>query len=122
MHRTTTALLAAALLLAGAAVGCSSSGDDKADAKPRATATVTATATPSLSRDEIKRQCSDAVAEAAPDWEDWNFAPGAWADDPRTPKVCQGLKDEEFPPRGNREFMSALIDGLNVADDPRASQ
>lgn len=120
--RHTTTLLAAALLLAGGAVGCSSSGDDKADAKPRATATVTATATPSLSRDEIKRQCSDAVAEAAPGWKDWNFAPEAWADDPRTPKPCLLLKDEADPTQGNRDFMGALIDGLNVADDPRASQ
>jgi hypothetical protein len=30
MHRTTTALLAAALLLAGSAAGCSKSGDEKA--------------------------------------------------------------------------------------------
>lgn len=120
MRRTATTLLA--LLLTGAAVGCSSSGDDKAEAKPRATATVTATATPSLGPAEIKRQCSAAVAEAAPGWEDWSFSPGEWADDPRTPKVCLGLKDEEFPPRGNREFLAALIDGLEAADDPRASQ
>lgn len=121
MSRTTTAVLATALLL-GAAVGCSSSGDGEAEAKPRATATVTATAAPSLSPAEIKRQCSAAVAEAAPGWEDWSFSPGEWADDPRTPKVCLGLKDEEFPPRGNREFLAALIDGLNAADDPRARQ
>ncbi|MFD7794338.1 hypothetical protein [Streptomyces sp. NPDC059759] len=120
MHRTATALLAAALLLAGAAVGCGSSSDDKPETKP--TPVVTVTATPSLSQAETKRQCSVAVAEAAPDWEDWNFDPGKWADDPRTPKVCLGLKDEEFPPRGNREFMSALLDGLDMADDPRASQ
>jgi len=122
MRHTATALLATALLLAGGAVGCSSSGDDEAEAKPRATATVTATATPSLSQAEIKRQCSAAVAEAAPGWEDWSFSPGAWSDDPRTPKVCLSLKDEEVPSRGNLEFMAALLDGLNAADDPRASQ
>ncbi|WP_237409623.1 hypothetical protein, partial [Streptomyces sp. M2CJ-2] len=35
---------------------------------------------------------------------------------------CQGLADEEFPPRGNRAFQDALIDGLEMADDPRARQ
>ncbi|WP_262058539.1 hypothetical protein [Streptomyces sp. STR69] len=120
MRNTTAALLA--LLLTGAAVGCSSSGHDKADAKPLATITVTKTAAPSLSRDEIKEQCTNAVAEAAPGWEDWSFDPGAWADDPRTPKVCLGLKDDEDPTRGNLDYSRALIDGLNAADDPRASQ
>lgn len=121
MNRATIAVLA--LLLAGGAVGCSSSEADKteAEAKPSTTA-VTETATPSLSPAETKRQCSAAVAEAAPGWEDWSFSPGKWADDPRTPKVCLGLKDEQFPPRGNREFLAALIDGLNAADDPRANQ
>lgn len=116
MRRTATTLLA--LLLTGTAVSCSSSGDDKPEAKPRAT--VTATATPSLSPAETKRQCTAAVAEAAPGWEDWNFSPGAWSDDPRTPKVCLGLVDEDDPTQGNRDYMEALLDGLKIADDPRA--
>ncbi|MGW3913179.1 hypothetical protein ACWEBX_16930 [Streptomyces sp. NPDC005070] len=120
MRRATTMLLAC-LLLAGATVGCSS-GDDKADAKPTTPARVTVTATPSLSQAETERQCSAAVSEAAPGWDDWNIDPGKWADDPRTPKVCLGLKDEEFPSRGNREFMAAFLDGLEAADDPRARQ
>ena len=115
-----TTLLATLLLLAGAAVGCTSSGDD--DPKPAATTTVTATptVTPSLSQAETARLCSVAVADAAPGWEDWNFAPGGWENDPRTPAVCQGLADAEVPSRGNRAFMAALIDGLEMADDPRA--
>lgn len=118
---TTTALLIAAAALALA--GCSGSEpDDKPQAKKPASATATPTASPSLSRDETARQCSLAVAEEAPGWEDWSFSPGGWQDDPRTPDVCQGLADVENPPRGNREFMAALIDGLELADDPRADQ
>jgi hypothetical protein len=122
MRRTTTAvLLAATLALAGTACSSGSDGDDgKPAAKPAATKTVTAS--PSLSRTETARQCSLAVSEAAPGWEDWSFSPGGWQDDPRTPDVCQGLADEENPPRGNREFMAALLDGLELADDPRADQ
>jgi len=122
MRHTTTATLLATLLLAGAAVGCTSGGDDKAEAKPRATLTATASATPSLSPAETKRQCTAAVAEAAPGWDDWNIDPGGWEDDPRTPKVCLGLADKEFPPRGNREFLAAFLKGLGMADDPRADQ
>lgn len=120
---TVVVLFAATLALAGTA--CSSSGDDgKPSAKATATTTVTATPSPafSLNRTETARQCSLAVAEAAPGWVDWNFSPGGWQDDPRTPDVCQGLADVENPPRGNREFMSALLDGLELADDPRANQ
>lgn len=112
--RRTTVLLAAALL---ALTGCSSGGE------PEGRVTVTATpppATPSLSAAETARLCSVAVSEAAPGWEDWNFDLGAWQEDPRTPEVCKGLADEEFPPRGNRAFQDALIDGLELADDPRA--
>lgn len=121
MRRTVTALLLTTLTLTTA--GCSSSSDDdKPSAKPTVTVTATPTALPSLSQAETARLCSVAVSEAAPGWEDWNFSPGAWQDDPRTPQVCQGLADEEFPPRGNRAFMDALIDGLEMADDPRADQ
>ncbi len=117
MRRTTVLLTAAALALAG----CSSSSESE-PAKAKATATVTVTATPSLSHDETMRLCSVAVAEAAPGWDDWNFDLGGWQDDPRTPEACQPLADEDFPPRGNRAFQDALIDGLEMADDPRAEQ
>jgi hypothetical protein len=68
------------------------------------------------------RQCSTAVSEAAPDWEDWNYSPGGWQDDPRTPEVCLGLADEVNPPRGNRAFREAFREGLELADAPRAQQ
>ncbi|MFE0808198.1 hypothetical protein ACFW34_12030 [Streptomyces sp. NPDC058848] len=121
MKRRTFAILAAACF---ALAGCSSSSDDKPTAKTTATvtATVTPTATPALSQDEIARQCSDAISEAAPGWKDWNYSPGGWQDDPRTPEVCLSLADEANPPRGNRAFMDALIAGLEMADDPRARQ
>lgn len=114
MRHTTATLLAVAVL---ALAGCSSSDGGKP-----ATVTTTATATPTLSHAETTRLCSLAVAEAAPGWEDWNFDPGAWQDDPRTPAVCLGLVDEEDPTQGNRDFMGALLDGLELADDPRADQ
>lgn len=118
-HTTTTAtlLLAASLALAG----CSSPSGKPAKTATTTTATRPA-ASPSLSQAETKRLCSVAVAEAAPGWEDWNFNPGGWQEDPRTPEVCKGLADKENPPRGNRAFMDALIDGLDMADDPRAGQ
>lgn len=115
--RHTTALLAVVCL---ALAGCSSGGGE-----PEKTVTVTTTpppATPSLSQAETARLCSVAVGEAAPEWEDWNFDLGSWEEDPRTPAVCKGLADEKFPPRGNRAFQDALIDGLEIADDPRAEQ
>lgn len=120
MRRTILPTLAACLALAG----CSSSSDDEPSAKATATVTATATpsATPSLSQAETSRLCSVAVAEAAPSWEDWEFDLGGWQEDSRTPEVCQGLADEEFPPRGNRAFQDALIVGLEMADDPRAGQ
>jgi hypothetical protein len=124
MRRTTTVLLCATATLALAGTACSS-GSDGDDGKPAAkkpAATKTVAASPSLSRTETARQCSLAVSEEAPEWEDWSFSPGGWQDDPRTPDVCQGLADVENPPRGNREFMAALIDGLELADDPRADQ
>lgn len=112
--RRTTILLACLLAL----TGCSS--DDVAE---KVAVTVTATpppATPSLSQAETARLCSVAVSEAAPGWETWNFDLGSWEGDPRTPEVCKGLADKEWPPRGNRAFQDALIDGLELADDPRA--
>ncbi|WP_327402416.1 hypothetical protein OG194_21300 [Streptomyces sp. NBC_01288] len=114
MRRTTIALLAVCLL---ALAGCSSGGEPKKEA---VTVTATPTATPSLSQAESMRLCTDAVAGAAPGWEDWNFNPGEWQEDPRTPKECLPLADEENPPSGNRAFMQALLDGLGKADDPRA--
>ncbi|MGV9282130.1 hypothetical protein [Streptomyces sp. NPDC003730] len=121
MRRTTTLLTLAACL---ALAGCSDS-DEEPTAEATETATATATPTPSsssLSQAEAASQCTDAIAEAAPGWEDWNYNPGEWQDDPRTPEVCQGLADEENPPRGNRAFMDALVAGLEMADDPRARQ
>lgn len=120
--RTTTVVLLAAACLALA--GCTGPADDKPQAQPTATVTATATPTalPSLSQAETARLCSVAVSEAAPGWDDWSYSPGKWQDDPRTPQVCQGLADEDNPPRGNRAFMDALTDGLEMADDPRARQ
>lgn len=122
--RSTTATVLAVLALTLTA--CSSSddsGDDKAGPAPTTTtASAEPSTSPSLSEDEIKAQCTEAVAEAAPAWDDWSFSPGAWQDDPRTPEVCLGLADEEVPSRGNRAFMDALLAGLEMADDPRANQ
>lgn len=110
-----TAALLACLLLAG----CSSGGELE---KPAVTVTATKapTVVPSLSHAETARLCSVAVSEAAPGWDDWNINLASWQDDPRTPEVCKGLADKEFPPRGNRAFQDAFIDGLELADDPRA--
>lgn len=122
MHiRTTTA--AAVTVLALTLTACGSSTDSDGTPEPATTttsptATITPTVTPSLSQAETKRLCSAAIAEAAPGWESWSFSPGAWQDDPRTPEVCQGLADEENPARGNRAFADALVDGLEMADDP----
>ncbi|WP_329336118.1 hypothetical protein OG252_13175 [Streptomyces sp. NBC_01352] len=115
MRRTTILLATACLALAG----CSSGGEPEKE-PVTVTATPTPTATPSLSQAETMRQCSVAVSEEAPGWEDWNYNPGEWQDDPRTPPACLGLVDEEIPSRGNRAFMEALIEGLEMADDPRA--
>lgn len=113
--RYTAILLAAVFAL----TSCSSGGEPE---KPAVTVTAakTPTVTPSLSQAETARLCSAAVSEAAPSWDDWNFDLGTWQDDPRTPAACKPLADEEFPPRGNRAFQDALIDGLEIADDPRA--
>lgn len=116
--RHTTILLAAACL---ALAGCSSGGDSDASSKPTTTATAAPSVTPSLSQAEIADQCTAAVAEAAPGWDDWDIDLANWQDDPRTPEECKGLADEEFPPRGNRAFQDAWIDGLELADDPRAN-
>ncbi|MGC5236855.1 hypothetical protein [Streptomyces albogriseolus] len=122
--RTTTVGTLAVLALTLTA--CSSSADSDGDNAGAPAASTTASADPStepsLSEDDIKQQCTDAVAEAAPGWEDWNYNPGAWQDDPRTPEVCLALADDEVPARGNRPFMDALTDGLEMADDPRANQ
>jgi hypothetical protein len=74
MHRTTTALLAAACL---ALAGCSSSGDSKP------TPTVTVTKTPALSAAQQRAACVDAWADA--------IDAGAGSDD--TPSACKGLAD-----------------------------
>jgi hypothetical protein len=127
--RTTAGVLAVLALTLTACGSSDDSGDDKAQPSANtasttasATPTTTPSTAPSLSQAELSRQCSEAVAEAAPGWQDWNFDLAGWQDDPRTPDECQGLADEEFPPRGNRAFQDALIDGLEIADDPRARQ
>jgi hypothetical protein len=117
-HTTTTTalLLTAGLLL----TGCSSDSST-ADAKPEPTKTETTTAAAPapepapLTKEETTEQCTNAVADAAPSWDDWNIDLAGWEDDPRTPEVCKPLVDEEFPPRGNRAFQDALIDGLELA-------
>ncbi|MFF8482349.1 hypothetical protein [Streptomyces antibioticus] len=114
-HTTAILLLAASLALAG----CSSGSQPEA-ATDTTTTPVTPSVTPSLSHAEIMRQCSIAVSEAAPGWEDWNYSPGGWPDDPRTPEVCLGLVDEVNAPRGNRAYGEAFREGLAMADDPRA--
>lgn len=111
-----TAVLAAVCL---ALAGCSSGGEPEKETVT-ATATLTPTASPSLSKAEVMSACSEAVSLAAPSWKDWNVDPGGWQDDPRTPEECLPLADEVDPPSGNRAYMEALIDGLEMADDPRA--
>ncbi|MER6612698.1 hypothetical protein [Streptomyces xantholiticus] len=113
-----TAIITTALLIAGLTVGCSS--NDKGDAKPEAATpkvptTVTATATQVLSEEEISQQCTNAVAEAAPGWDDWNLDIAGWKDDPKTPEVCKTLD--------NLAFHKAFVDGLDNAaacDTPAA--
>ncbi|MFD4142467.1 hypothetical protein [Streptomyces sp. NPDC058572] len=113
-----TAIITTALLIAGLTLGCSSNDKDDAkpeEATPKAPATVTATATQVLSEEEISQQCTDAVAEAAPGWDDWNLDIAGWKDDPKTPEVCKTLD--------NLAFHQAFIDGLNIAaacDTPAA--
>jgi ABC-type glycerol-3-phosphate transport system substrate-binding protein len=120
MRRTTTVVLLACLL---AIAGCSSGGTPE-----KTTVTVTATPTPSVSpvvlnEAEAKAQCTAAVAEAAPGWADWNIDPGGWQNDPKTPQECLALADlaePSDPSAGNRAYMDAVLDGLRLADDPRA--
>ncbi|MGW1039344.1 hypothetical protein [Streptomyces sp. NPDC002547] len=118
MRTRTTVALAAALTTGLLLTACSS--NDNTDTKPKAStpepaATVTATATELLSKEEISQQCTDAVAEAAPEWNDWNLSPTGWQDDPRTPEACKTLDD--------LTFNIAYIKGLDVAaacDTPAA--
>jgi hypothetical protein len=119
--RTSTAAAVAVLTLTLTACGSSDDGDDKPE-PATSTASATPTTAPSLSQEEIAAACSEAVAEAAPGWDDWNVNPSSWQDDPRTPEVCLGLADERFPHRGNRAYMDAFREGLEMADDPRARQ
>lgn len=81
--RHTTALLAAALLLAAGAVGCSDSGSDE----PKPTATVTKTATPTLSTTEARAACVDAWAQAL--LKDADLGVDA------EPKECAGLPGDD---------------------------
>ncbi|MDX3098979.1 hypothetical protein PV417_31500 [Streptomyces sp. ME19-03-3] len=112
MRQTITILAAAALL---AVTGCSSNDQPAAENKPKAavTVTATATATATVPKEEIIQQCTDAVAEAAPGWADWNLDLKGWKTDPQTPEVCKSLE--------NLDFYDAFVAGLDAADDPRAS-
>ncbi|MEW2187798.1 hypothetical protein AB0900_31405 [Streptomyces cellulosae] len=121
--RTTTTGVLAVLVLTLTACSGSDRDGDKAGVPATSTATSADPSTePSLNVEEIKQQCTEAVAEAAPGWDEWNVDPGGWQDDPRTPEVCLALADEEVPSRGNLAYMDALIAGLEMADDPRADQ
>lgn len=81
--RHTTALLAATLLLAVGAAGCSDSGSDE----PKPEVTVTKTAAPSLSTTEARAACVDAWAQALLKDADLGV------DD--EPKECAGLPGDD---------------------------
>ena len=106
-----TRTVTAGLLLAGLLLtGCGTSSDSGTDNKPApAPATVTAAAPEPapLTEEETIEQCTTAVAEAAPGWDDWNIDLAGWEDDPRTPRVCKTLRAADF--------LGALTDGLDTA-------
>lgn len=116
--RTASAALAVAVT-AGLLLGACSGGDstdDKAKADtPTPAATVTATATKLLSEEEISQQCTDAVADAAPGWDDWNLDFAGYKDNPQVPEACKGLD--------TLAFSDAYVEGLDIAaacDTPAA--
>jgi hypothetical protein len=92
--RTRTATVTA-VLLAAALAGCSSGGD----AEPAKT--VTTTASPKLSKEEVTRQCVDALTERAMESE------GEVPFDP-TPAPCA--------PLGDSEYLDAYMDGISEAN------
>lgn len=94
--RRTALTLAAVLLLAGAAVGCSDSEDTPAD-KPSPVAASSAGETPAVSAEEAAQACVDAVAELEPG-EDGSvpFEPA--------PDECASLSDSEY--------LDAYMDGI----------
>ena len=108
-----TRTVTAGLLLAGLLLtGCGTSSDSGTDNKPApAPATITAAAPAPepapLTEEETIEQCTTAVAEAAPGWDDWNIDLAGWEDDPRTPGVCKTLRAADF--------LGALTDGLDTA-------
>lgn len=108
MHstRTTLALATAVVLL----TGCASSSD--AEPAPTKTETVTASAPAPAPEPEpeplaLEEQCTEEVAEAAPDWDDWTLKLDGWEDDPKTPDVCKTLS--------YREYSGAFVEGLDIA-------
>lgn len=105
-HRTTTAALLVAASLA--LTGCSTDSSNQATPEPAATVTVTAPPEPEpLTEGETVAQCTLAVSESAPGWDDWNINLGKWKDDPRTPAVCKTLD--------NLAYHGAYLDGLELA-------
>jgi hypothetical protein len=106
MRTTATAALTAVLLLTTTA--CGGSSGDKAEPAPTVTVTKEPEPAPEpLTEEETIEQCTDAVAEAAPEWDDWSIPIEGWEDDPETPEVCKTLD--------TRDYMDAFLEGLNIA-------
>lgn len=99
MHRTTTALCAAALM-ATVLTACSGSAP-----KPAPTKTVTVTATPKLTKVQISAQCAEEVSKVIEARAD-DFDPETM-EDPR-PDGCDGLS--------GHEYMLAYMDGVHQAN------
>lgn len=114
--RRTTVLLAAVLLLVGAAVDCSSGGEPEKE-----TVTVTASASPSLSEAEARQACVDA-------WRAWfdNEPEGYDPDTDPLPSLpaCEGRHDRaelgfEALKERNEENRARLDECL---DDPGCTE
>lgn len=60
-----------------------------------------------LTEEEAIEQCTDAIAEAAPEWDDWTVDVDGWENDPETPEVCKSLE--------TLDYMDAFTEGLDIA-------